>query len=117
MITARVATHRPSAQLAVVVASGHLWTPVGREGGSGTRDTLAAALAAVLGTGTVQARAALSLSTIAAVRAAVLASAASAVISELGVADEPAAGWLIEIRTPELDLRWALHVIWTCGWS
>jgi DNA-binding transcriptional LysR family regulator len=84
-----------------------------REGGSGTRDTLAAALAAVLGPGTVQARAALSLSTIAAVRAAVLTSAASAVISELAVADEPVAGRLIEIRTPELDLRRALRVIWT----
>jgi hypothetical protein len=43
----------------------------------------------------------------------VLASAASAVISELAVADKPAAGRLIEIRTPELDLRRALRVIWT----
>ena len=80
---------------------------VSREGGSGTRDTLAAALAAALGPGTVQAPAALSLSTTAAVRAAVLARPRSqaAVISELAVADELAPGRLVEIQTPELDLR------------
>ena len=115
-------------RLAVVVAPGHPWTRrrrgvsaaevagtplVSREGGSGTRDTLAAALAAALGPGTVQAPAALSLSTTAAVRAAVLAKAAPAVISELAVADELAAGRLVEIQTPELDLRRALRVIWT----
>ena len=67
---------------------------VSREGGSETRDTLAAALAAALGTGYAQAPAALSVSTTAAVRAAVLAGAAPAVISELAVADDwPQAGW------------------------
>jgi molybdate transport repressor ModE-like protein len=115
-------------RLAVVVAPGHPWTRrrrgvsaaevaatplVSREGGSGTRDTLAAALAIALGPGTVQTPAALSLSTTAAVRAAVLAKAAPAVISELAVADELAVGRLIEIQTPELDLRRALRVIWT----
>lgn len=115
-------------RLAVVAAPGHPWTRrrrgvsaaevagtplVSREGGSGTRDTLAAALAAALGPGTVQAPAALSLSTTAAVRAAVLAGAAPAVISELAVADELATGRLVEIQTPELDLRRALRVIWT----
>ena len=115
-------------RLALVVAPGHPWTRrrrgvsaaevagtplVSREGGSGTRDTLAAALAAALGPGTVQAPAALSLSTTAAVRSAVLAKAAPAVISELAVADELAAGGLVEIQTPELDLRRALRVIWT----
>ena len=77
-----------------------------------TRDTLAAALAAALGTGYAQAPAALSVSTTAAVRAAVLAGAAPAVISELAVADDLAAGQLAEVRTPELDLRRTLRVIW-----
>jgi molybdate transport repressor ModE-like protein len=115
-------------RLAVVVAPGHPWvrrhhgisatelasTPlVSREGGSGTRDTLATALAAALGPGYPQAPAALSLSTTAAVRAAVLAGAAPAVISELAIADDVTAGRLIEVPTPELDLRRSLRAVWT----
>jgi molybdate transport repressor ModE-like protein len=115
-------------RLTVVVASGHPWTHrhrgvgaaelagtplVSREGGSGTRDTLAAALAAALGPGVVQAHPALSLSTTAAVRSAVLAGAGPAVISELAVADDLATGRLVEIQTPELDLRRALRAVWT----
>jgi molybdate transport repressor ModE-like protein len=114
-------------RLAVVVAPGHPWarrrrpvspaelagTPlVSREGGSGTRDTLSAALAARLGPGAAQVPAALSVSTAAGVRAAVLAGAAPAVISELAVADDVAAGRLIRIGVPELDLRRTLHAIW-----
>jgi molybdate transport repressor ModE-like protein len=114
-------------RLAVVVAPGHPWarrrspvsavelngTPlVGREGGSGTRDTLSAALAARLGPGTPQAPAALSVSSTAAVRAAVLAGAAPAVISELAVAEDLAAGRLAAIQVPELDLRRTLYAIW-----
>src|SRR6516165_5999026 len=83
-------------RLVVVVAPGHRWARrrqvsaaelagtalVSREGGSGTRDTLAAALAAAIGPDYAQAPAALSLSTTAAVPA------------------------------PELDLRRTLRVIW-----
>ncbi|MFE5037821.1 LysR family transcriptional regulator [Streptomyces sp. NPDC056683] len=113
-------------RLAVVVAPGHPWarsrtvgaaelarTPlVSREAGSGTRDTFAAALAAVLGPGAEQAPAALSLSTTAAIRAAALAGAAPAVISELAVADDLAEGRLVAVRTPELDLRRTLRAVW-----
>jgi DNA-binding transcriptional LysR family regulator len=114
-------------RLTVVVAPGHPWarrrrpvsaaelagTPlVSREGGSGTRDTLSAALATALGPGATQAPAALSLSTTAAVRAAVLAAAAPAVISELAVADDLIVGRLVEIHIPELDLRRTLRAIW-----
>jgi len=83
-------------RLVVVVAPAHRWarrralsaaelagTPlVSWEGGSGTRDTLSAALTAALGAGAAQVPAALSVSTTAAVRAAVLAAVAPAVISE-----------------------------------
>ncbi|MER5796447.1 LysR family transcriptional regulator [Streptomyces sp. NPDC001980] len=113
-------------RLAVVVAPGHPWArprPVGaaelagtplvsREAGSGTRDTFAAALTAVLGPGAEQAPAALSLSTTAAIRAAALTGAAPAVISELAVADDLADGRLVAVRTPELDLRRTLRAVW-----
>jgi molybdate transport repressor ModE-like protein len=114
-------------QLTVVVAPGHPWarrrrpvsaaelasTPlVSREGGSGTKDALAAALATALGPGAAQAPAALSLSTTAAVRAAVLAAAAPAVISDLAVADDLAAGRLLQIPVSELDLHRELRVVW-----
>ena len=114
-------------RLVVVTVPGHPWarrrrpvsaaelasTPlVSREGGSGTRDTLAGALAAALGPGTAQAPPALSLSTTAAVRTAVLAGAAPAVISELAATDDLVAGRLVQVPIPELDLRRALRAIW-----
>ncbi|MEW2155980.1 LysR family transcriptional regulator [Streptomyces sp. NPDC007189] len=114
-------------RLAVVVTPGHPWArrrrPVGaaelaatplvsREGGSGTLDTLTAALAAVLGRGAPQVVPALSLPTTAAVRSAALAGTAPAVISELAVEDDLATGRLVTVRTPELDLRRTLRVIW-----
>ncbi|MEU9156217.1 LysR family transcriptional regulator [Streptomyces sp. NPDC048417] len=113
-------------RLTVVVAPGHPWacarpvsaaelagTPlVSRESGSGTRDTFAAALTAVLGPGAPQAPAALSLSTTAAIRSAALAGAAPAVISELAVADDLASGRLVAVQTPELDLRRTLRAVW-----
>ena len=117
-------------RLAVVVAPGHPWvfrrrgvsaaelastSLVSREGGSGTRDTLSAALAAALGPDASQAQPALSLSTTAAVRAAVLAGAAPAVISELAVADDIIAGRLVGVPAPDLDLRRTLRVIWDGG--
>ncbi|MGY5014860.1 LysR family transcriptional regulator [Streptomyces sp. 900105755] len=113
--------------LAVVVTPGHPWAhrrrPVGaaelaatplvsREVGSGTLDTLTAALAAVLGPGAPQVVPALALPTTAAVRATALAGTAPAVISELAVKDDLATGRLVPVRTPELDLRRTLHVIW-----
>jgi molybdate transport repressor ModE-like protein len=113
-------------RLVVVVPPAHPWarrgtvtaaqlaaTPlVSREAGSGTRDALTAALARSLGRGTGQAPAALSLSTTAAIRAAVLAGAAPAVLSDLAVADDIAAGRLAEIAVPGLDLRRALRAVW-----
>jgi molybdate transport repressor ModE-like protein len=114
-------------RLVVVVPPGHPWarrhrpvsaaelaaTPlVSREGGSGTGQTLTAALTAAIGPDVGQAPAALSVSTTAAARAAVLAGAAPAAITELAVADDVAAGRLTRIEIPELDLNRALRAIW-----
>ncbi|MFF1640676.1 LysR family transcriptional regulator [Streptomyces sp. NPDC058246] len=114
-------------RLAVVVTPSHPWaergrpvsatelaaTPlVSREGGSGTWETLATALAAVLGPGASQAAPALWLPTTSAVRAAALAGSAPAVISELAIQDDLATGRLIAVQTPQLDLRRNLRVIW-----
>jgi molybdate transport repressor ModE-like protein len=113
-------------RLAVVVAPGHPWarrrnispaelaaTPLAsREIGSGIRNMLAAALTAALGTQTPLTGPALSLSTTATVRAAALAGIAPSVISELAIADDLAAGHLIQIDVPGLELRRTLRVIW-----
>jgi DNA-binding transcriptional LysR family regulator len=114
-------------RLVVVVPPDHPWvrrrrpvsaaelaaTPlVSREGGSGTGQTLITALAGAIGADAVQAPAALSVSTTAAARAAVLAGAAPTVINELSVADDLAAGRLTRIEIPELDLKRALRAIW-----
>jgi DNA-binding transcriptional LysR family regulator len=79
--------------------------------------SLSAALAAALGPGAGQAQPALSLSTTAAVRSAVLAGAAPAVISELAVADDLIAGRLVQVPTPDLDLRRTLRTVWDGGQS
>src|SRR5580693_3689858 len=114
-------------RLVVVVPPGHPWarrsrpvsaaelaaTPlVSREGGSGTSQTLTAALAAAVGAEVAQAPPALSVSTTAAARAAVLAGAGPAAITQLAVADDLAAGRLTRIEIPGLDLNRALRAIW-----
>jgi molybdate transport repressor ModE-like protein len=114
-------------RLVVVVPPGHPWARrrrpvsaaelaatslVSREGGSGTGQTLTAALTAAIGADVMPAPPALSVSTTAAARAAVLAGAAPTVITELAVADDLAAGRLIRIEVPELDLNRALRAIW-----
>jgi DNA-binding transcriptional LysR family regulator len=114
-------------RLVVVVPPGHPWarrrrpvsatelaaTPlVSREGGSGTNQTLTAALAAAVGADVEQAPPALSVSTTAAARAAVLAGAAPAAITQLAVADDLADGRLTRIEIPGLDLNRALRAIW-----
>jgi molybdate transport repressor ModE-like protein len=85
---------------------------VSREDGSGTAQTLTGALTAAIGADVAQAQPALSVSTTAAARAAVLAGAAPSAITELAVADDLAAGRLIRIEIPELDLNRALRAIW-----
>ncbi|MCV7194961.1 LysR family transcriptional regulator [Mycobacterium angelicum] len=117
-------------ELVVVVPAGHKWarrqrsltaaelskTPlVSRETGSGTRDSLAAALSRALGDAEPQAPPVLELSSAAAVRAAVVAGAGPAVMSRLAVADDLAIGRMHEVAVPELDLRRQLRAIWVGG--
>jgi DNA-binding transcriptional LysR family regulator len=114
-------------QLVVVVAPTHPWarrhepvsvrqlarTPlVVREHGSGTREVLAVAVKKAVGAGVELAAPALSLPTTAAVRATVLAGAAPAVLSELAVADDIAAGRLRAVHVDGLDLRRDLRAVW-----
>jgi DNA-binding transcriptional LysR family regulator len=114
-------------RLAVVVAPGHPWTRrrnpltpaelaatalVTRERGSGTRDALAVALRERLGTAFDQAQPALSLSTTTAIRAAVLAGAGPAVLSELAVRDDLERGQLVAVTVDGLDLHRTLRAVW-----
>ncbi|WP_207569114.1 LysR family transcriptional regulator [Mycobacterium decipiens] len=119
-----------SDELVVVVPADHRWarrqrslsarelsqTPlVTREPGSGTRDSLTAALSRTLGDSPQQAHPVLELSSAAAVRAAVVAGAGPAVMSRLAVADDLAIGRLCPVAVPELDLRRKLRAIWAGG--
>ncbi len=107
-------------ELVVVVPARHKWTrrPQGvsaaevaqtplvtREPHSGIRESLTVALRRTLGRDMEQAAPALELSSAAAMRAAVLAGAGPAVMSRLAVADDLAAGRLLAVAVPELDLR------------
>ncbi|BBH69676.1 LysR family transcriptional regulator [Actinoplanes sp. OR16] len=115
-------------ELVLVAPPGHRWanrkTPitaaelaatalVTREPGSGTRDSLTAALRAVLGDDVRQAPPVLELSTAAAVRAAVLAGAAPAVVSRLAVGDDLRSGRLRHVPVDGLRLDRDLRAIWT----
>ncbi len=79
-----------------------------REAGSGTRTTLERALPDAVA-------ALLELSSTTAVKAAVLASSAPAVISSLGVAGELADGRLVAVTVSGLQLRRPLRAIWRDG--
>jgi molybdate transport repressor ModE-like protein len=85
---------------------------VNREQGSGTRNTLAAALTAALGDDSTRVPVSLEVSSTTAVRAAVLAGAAPAVLSELAVADDVASGRLTRVPVSGIDLHRDLRAIW-----
>jgi DNA-binding transcriptional LysR family regulator len=112
-------------RLVVVVAPGHPWarkrrplrpvelaaTPLLlREAGSGTRETLEAALFAYGGV----TEPALELGATAPLRAAAISGTAPAVLSALAVADEIAAGRLVEVPS-ELRLDRVLRAVWPRG--
>jgi DNA-binding transcriptional LysR family regulator len=85
---------------------------VTREEGSGTRDTLSAALRHALGTPQPQPRPILALSSTSAIRNAVLAGAGPAVLSELAVADDLANHRLVRLPVTGIDLRRDLRAVW-----
>jgi DNA-binding transcriptional LysR family regulator len=114
-------------RLVVVVAPTHPWTRrrqpvtalqlaqtplVVRESGSGTREVLAVAVKKVLGASVELHAPVLSLPTTAAVRAAVVAGAGPAVLSELAVVDDIAAGRLWAVPTEAVDLDRHLRAVW-----
>jgi DNA-binding transcriptional LysR family regulator len=116
-------------QLVVVVRPDHPWVQrreplspadlagtrlASREEGSGTRDALTAALSAALGR-RVTMPVALALSSTTAVRAAVLAGAGPAVLSELAVAEDLAAHRLARVPVADVNLRRSLRAIWSGG--
>jgi DNA-binding transcriptional LysR family regulator len=87
---------------------------VSREQGSGTRNVLAAGLSAALGT-RVTLPVELALSSTTAVRAAVLAGAGPAVLSELAVAEDLASHRLARVAVADVNLRRSLRAIWSGG--
>lgn len=110
-------------RLALVVVPGHPWarrrrpvqraelasTPLlVREKGSGTRETFEAAIGRNL------VEPAIELGSIAALRSAALAGGAPAVLSGLAVADDLAAGRLVEVAV-DLDLSRILRAVWPRG--
>jgi DNA-binding transcriptional LysR family regulator len=114
-------------RLLVVVAPSHPWARrrslitvsqlaqtalVVREHGSGTREVLAVAVQKLVGSAVVLEAPALSLPTTAAVRAAVIAGAGPAVLSELAVADDIAAGRLAAVQVDGIDLARSLRAVW-----
>ncbi len=116
-------------ELVVVVRPDHPWVQrrqplspaelagarlVSREEGSGTRNALTAALSASLGH-PVTMPVALALSSTAAVRAAVLAGAGPAVLSELAVAEDLASHRLARVPVADVNLRRSLRAIWPGG--
>ena len=108
--------HKWARRSRVVSASELAQTPlVTRELGSGTRDSLTAALHQALGDEMQQRPPVLELSSGAAVRAAVLAGAGPAVMSRLAVADDLAVGRLRAITIPGLNLGRRLQAIWVGG--
>jgi DNA-binding transcriptional LysR family regulator len=85
---------------------------VTREAGSGTRSALEAAIAGALGAGTECSAPVAEFGTATAVREAVRAGLAPAVLSDLTVADDLASGRLVQVRTTGLDLHRELRAGW-----
>ncbi|WP_042416056.1 LysR family transcriptional regulator [Streptacidiphilus anmyonensis] len=113
-------------RLLVLVAPAHRWArrraPLSpaevastalilREQGSGTREVLDAALAPVGGL----AEPLLTLASTTALKSAATSGAGPAVLSELAVADDLAAGRLVSVPVAELDLKRPLHAVWPKG--
>ncbi|MGF7239020.1 MAG: LysR family transcriptional regulator [Frankia sp.] len=96
----------------ITVRELHQTALVSREHGSGTRDTFTAAVAAALGDDATPPPVSLELSTTSAVRAAVLAGAGAAVLSEFAVTDDLTIRRLIRVPVTGLDLHRDLRAIW-----
>jgi molybdate transport repressor ModE-like protein len=115
-------------ELVIVVAAHHPWArrrlPVDvaefaqapfivRERGSGTRDTLDAALARAGARRTITPR--LELASTSAIKHAVMTGQGVGVLSQLAVAEDRDSGRLREVRVQGVDLRRNLRVVWRTG--
>lgn len=115
-------------ELIVVVLPNHKWarrtqpisaeeirqTPlVLRESGSGTRDFFVAAMRARLGEEIDIAEPVLELSSVTAIRAAVLAGAGPTVISSLSAADDLERGRLRAVPVADIDLKRQIRAVWS----
>ena len=110
-------------ELITVVSPRHRWAATGsvdldtfcstplvlRERGSGTRDALRDALAAL---GRTMPTSALDLGSLSAVRIAAINGSAPTVISRLAVADDLATGRLVEVNVDELRIQRRLVAVW-----
>lgn len=112
LVVAVAARHRWARRRAGVTAAELAATPlVLREEGSGTREVLDRALASYGGT----APPLLQLASTTALKAAAVSGAGPVVVSELAIADEIAAGRLVAVPVPELDLSRPLRAVWPAG--
>lgn len=116
MVVVAPPDHRWARRSSAVCAEELAKTPlVSREAGVGIRDSLTLALRKALGDDMTQAPPLLELPSTGAMRAAVLAGAAPAVMSRLSVSDDVTAGRLCEITVPGLDLRRQFRAVWRGG--
>lgn len=87
-----------------------------RERGSGTRDTFLHAFAAALGAHSAETPHAIELGSTTTIVATARAGGGVGVVSARAVAAEIAAGTLVELPVPELDLTRPLHAVWRGRW-
>jgi molybdate transport repressor ModE-like protein len=128
-VPGKIGSHEVAAdELFVVATPDHPWvrrpdrrvsvreltrTPlVLREAGSGCRQVLTAQLAELTGSSTGITEPALELPSNAAVRAACVAGAGPSVLTSYAVADDIAAGRLVRLTVPGIDLHRHLHAVW-----
>jgi molybdate transport repressor ModE-like protein len=113
LVVAVPPSHRWARRSSPITAQELIDTPlVLREPGSGTRESLIAALRKNLGIGVELATPTLELSSVTSIRAAVLSGAGPTVLSRLSAADDLMLGRLRAIPVADVDLRRTIRAVW-----